>query len=173
MLTEFDCEYARGLDRIQEVMQLCDLHLVPWVGWQFKEFINITGSPPSGTLFDPKTGETRQAMMKLFARPYPSSISGKMKEFKFDFEKSHFTFSFTPSSGPDDDGVEGITTIAVNEEPAVGYGKWIVEITADSNQVITDIVRVERLERKVLIIVGKGWKGGLLNVRLSLEAEAM
>lgn len=37
ILSEFDCEYARGLGRIREVMELCDDSNLSWIGWQYKE----------------------------------------------------------------------------------------------------------------------------------------
>jgi hypothetical protein len=37
-MTEWDCEYARGLGRIRQVMELCDENMISWIGWQYSTF---------------------------------------------------------------------------------------------------------------------------------------
>lgn len=36
-LTEYDCEFDRGLGRIREVMELADEHMLSWIGWQYSK----------------------------------------------------------------------------------------------------------------------------------------
>lgn len=97
-------------------------------------------------------------MLKLFGRPYPAVVAGKIEKFKFDFEEGVFKFSFTPRAAEAEEEREEQrrTIIAVNEEEVLGYGKWIVVLQGDD---AVGKIRVEREERKVSIIVPRGWSG--------------
>lgn len=125
MMTEFDVEYVQGPRRIKRVLELADQEKLSWIGWQFKQFARVAGSPPHGTVVDPRTGVYRPGMCKLFSRPYPTAVSGTLDSFHFNWTTSELHVTMTPNkaphsstSAPDKDGE---IVISVTEEEEWGW----------------------------------------------------
>lgn len=92
-------------------------------GWQYKRFARVAGSPPHGTLVDPRTGVYRPGMCKLFSRPYPTAVSGDLISFNFNWTSSELHIKASPPPSGDSEIV-----VAVTEEDEWGWeGNWYLK----------------------------------------------
>lgn len=165
LLSEWDCEFDRGTDRIQQVMELCDRHGgLSWIGWQYKEFVNICGSPPSATLFDPATSQLRPDMVKLFSRPFPAIIAGQLVGFEFAWDTSTFHLRYIPAV---ESSLLGRTTVIAVSRAV--WGAWNVIVVGDAQDVAKVTVDQSDLQA-VKLVVGQDWTPGqVLVVQMTLE----
>lgn len=93
-------------------------------------------------------------MLKLFSRPYPSSISGTLTSFSFSLATNTFRLAYVPSPYPTPTG--GWTRIAVNEDEDSGWGEWKVTIEG----VGKEGVEVAKGWGEVLVRPGSEWREG-------------
>lgn len=102
-------------------------------GWQYKQYVRVAGSPPHGTLIDPKTGVYRPGMCRLFSRPYPTSVSGDLHSFLFNWNTSQLTVTASPSVKQQN---EAEIVISVTEEDEWGWdGEWtVLSVTKDDGE---------------------------------------
>jgi endoglycosylceramidase len=139
-MTEWDVEYVQGPRRLRKVLELADDVRLSWIGWQYKQFVRVAGSPPYGTLVDPRTGVYRPGMCKLFSRPYPSAVYGDLLGFNFNWTTSELTVRVAPPK----DG-EAEVVISVTEEDEWGWdGAWRLQHVAKADGERMGSVRVEK-----------------------------
>ena len=101
-------------------------------------------------------------MLKLFSRPFPSSVGGTVESFGFDWDSSTFRLAYFPA-GP------GRTRIAINEDVDSGWGEWLPRIEAAPGVSLLNVV-VTKGWGEVLVSAGAEWAAGdRLVVSLSLK----
>jgi hypothetical protein len=100
-------------------------------------------------------------MLKLFSRPYPSSVAGIVAAYHFDWKHHVFTMTYTPIVGG------GWTTLAINEDKDAGWTTWVIHLSRESGAVDMSTVEIERDVRSIRVQVKEGWKEGTLSLKLS------
>ncbi|KAK4704570.1 hypothetical protein P7C70_g1637, partial [Phenoliferia sp. Uapishka_3] len=110
------------------------------------------GSPPSGTLWDPQTSLLRPPMVKLFSRPFPTSVAGRVESYGLDWDTNTFRLAFFPSGA-------GWTRIGMNEDTDSGWGEWVPKIEADHEADLSKVI-VQKGWGEVLVSAGKEWIAG-------------
>lgn len=180
-LTEWDVEYVQGPRRLRRVLELADANRLSWIGWQYKQFVRVAGSPPHGTLVDPHTGVYRPGMCRLFSRPYPSAVSGDLLSFNFNWTTSELTVSVAPPQGDDSSthAIDPEIVVSVTEEEEWGWdGGWHVRSVTNLMGERVGSVRVEReadLEKGAQTGVRwwleRGWVEGSKLVKIRLGTD--
>jgi endoglycosylceramidase len=172
-MTEWDVEYVQGPRRLRKVLELADDVRLSWIGWQYKQFVRVAGSPPYGTLVDPHTGVYRPGMCKLFSRPYPSAVSGDLLGFNFNWTTSELTVRAAPQKTGDAEII-----ISVTEEDEWGWdGSWRVTSVTNTEGERVGTVRVEKEEDReggrngVRWWVERAWVEGSKLVKIRLGED--
>ena len=172
-MTEWDVEYVQGQRRLRRVLELADTEKLSWIGWQYKQYARVAGSPPHGSLIDPRTGVYRPGMCKLFSRPYPVSVAGELVHYHFNWTTSllHVTVKPPPTS-------QAEIFVTVTEEDDWGWdGEWVLKTVSRADGEHIGHVRVEReedLERSQSGIrwwVERAWVEGSKLVKIRLGDE--
>lgn len=127
-MTEFDVEFGRDGRRLGIIDRFLDAadkgaaganqiaHPTSWIGWQLKEYHRLAGSPPTGSLIDPKSGYLRRSMVERFARPYAEAVHGRLIESAFNATSRVFKLRVRTHDRP------GQTVVRVGERWVYPYG---------------------------------------------------
>ncbi|KAJ3294789.1 hypothetical protein HDU79_010422 [Rhizoclosmatium sp. JEL0117] len=110
-LGEFEMGWMEGgnIDNIVETSRAADLHFLSYTGWEYTDYIPITGT--NNGIRDPKTGLVRPDMAKVYSRPYPSAIAGQPLKTEYLDEEGRFTLTFVYNGNQ---GLAGVTEIRTN-----------------------------------------------------------
>eukprot|EP00668_Euglena_longa_P012404 GGOE01014852.1.p1 GENE.GGOE01014852.1~~GGOE01014852.1.p1 ORF type:complete len:511 (+),score=122.33 GGOE01014852.1:140-1534(+) len=110
MLTEFDCGQAAREPQLQRTLDLCDVHLQSWLGWEYKPARHAkTGFGPS--LWN-ANGTLNRRMVSLLSRTYAPVVAGVTRALHFDTTTKAFALHFAVSP----DVALNETLIYLNEE---------------------------------------------------------
>ncbi|KAJ3307579.1 hypothetical protein HDU76_004527, partial [Blyttiomyces sp. JEL0837] len=90
MLTEFEMGWQNGanVEPIRQKSQSADSHLFSYMGWEYTDYIAITGT--NNGLRDPSNGQVRPDMANVYSRTYATAISGTPTSMKFDDSNGTF-----------------------------------------------------------------------------------
>ena len=96
-------------------------------------------------------------MLKLFSRPFPSSIAGVLKSFHFDWKKHILTLDYIPIVG-------GSTLVYLNEETECGWQPWEIVVLGSSGMG----VEATRVEGGVRVSISEKWRSetGILSLEI-------
>ena len=105
MLTEFNCasinvtqpggKWTSGLgstNTMVETTDLCDDHLLSWIGWEYKPYYPITGA--SYSVWRPD-GSINSEFLATLARTYPTEVAGRTQGFSFNNSTAEFWLNYT------------------------------------------------------------------------------
>ena len=122
-LTEF---FICGTDteRMESILDACDLYKQSWTGWMYKLYGNITGD--CSALFDPDTGEFDQKRALLLSRTYPQAVAGEVESISFNSQDSEFNLVYRTRLRV----VDTVTQIYLNAKTRYADNP-IVVVTAD------------------------------------------
>ena len=130
-MTEFDVEFGRGGRRLRIIDRFLDAadkgaaisgqaaHPTSWIGWQLKEYHRLAGSPPTGSLIDPKSGYLRRLMAERFARPYAEAVHGRLIKSAFNATSRVFDLRVRTHDRP------GQTVVRVGERWVYPHGMTV------------------------------------------------
>ena len=95
-------------------------------------------------------------MLKLFSRPFPSSIAGVLKSFSFDWKRHILTLSYIPVVG-------GSTHIYLNDEAECGWQPWELRVKGESVGVVAS-----REKTGIVVMASEKWKSesGILSLEI-------
>lgn len=91
-------------------------------------------------------------MLKLFSRPFPTSVAGTVESFRFDWDANVFRLVFFPSGA-------AWTRIGMNEDVDSGWGEWVPSVEAGPGISLARVV-VQKGWGEVLVSAGEGWAEG-------------
>ncbi|KAJ7534126.1 hypothetical protein O6H91_13G080900 [Diphasiastrum complanatum] len=80
---KLSAEMEAGKDSVEEVLAESDSYVQSWIGWEYKAFLNKTGSNIDQSLFT-DDGQVNLNLAKKLARTYPQAVAGKIISFSFD-----------------------------------------------------------------------------------------
>ncbi|KND04180.1 uncharacterized protein SPPG_01613 [Spizellomyces punctatus DAOM BR117] len=108
MLTEFEMGWKNGgnIEYIRDVSRLADKYFFSYTGWEYTDYIPITGT--NNGIRDPETGLVRPDMAEVYSRTYATAIAGIPLSMSFDDKTGLFTLTFVS------DGTIHPTEIRVN-----------------------------------------------------------
>lgn len=94
MLTEFEMGWQNGknVEEIRIKTQIADENLLSYTGWEYTDYIPITGT--NNGLRDPISGNVRPDMAKVYSRTYATAIPGTPKSMKFQDDTALFKLLF-------------------------------------------------------------------------------
>ena len=95
-------------------------------------------------------------MLKLFSRPFPSSIAGVLQSFHFDWKHHVLSLAYIPIVG-------GTTRIYFNDETECGWRPWEIIVKGDAVGVVAS-----RETSGVAVMMTKEWKSesGILKLEI-------
>jgi len=110
-------EFGRGGRRLREIDHFLEAaQATSWIGWQLKEYHRLAGSPPTGSLIDPKSGSLRRSMAERFSRPYAEAVHGQVLKTAYNATSRVFTLRMRPRDRP------GQTIVRFNEQFVYPHG---------------------------------------------------
>lgn len=136
MLTEFD---IGGSTAEQErTMALADAHGLSWTGWEYKQYVPMTGW--NNGPFSP-SGAVNATRIAALARTYPLAVAGHNVTFAFAPANGAFTLHFTPHTGSASGGCPSpglaTTTVVFASTGYVYPGGFNVTLTPPSAGTVT------------------------------------
>jgi endoglycosylceramidase len=78
---------------IERVVQLADSHLMSWLYWSYKDWVDAPGGAGSGPLFDDSNDNAtlRTAKLAVLSEPYPQATAGTPLAYRYDATSDTFT----------------------------------------------------------------------------------
>ncbi|KAI9353226.1 glycoside hydrolase superfamily [Zopfochytrium polystomum] len=108
MLTEFEMGWQNGnnVDAIRQKSALSDKYLFSYTGWEYTDYIPITGT--NNGLRDPATGAIRPDMAAVYSRTYATAVPGVPTTMSFNDTTGAFDLVFSH------DGSRNVLEIRLN-----------------------------------------------------------
>ncbi|KAJ3408031.1 hypothetical protein HDV05_005159 [Chytridiales sp. JEL 0842] len=109
MLTEFEMGWqdGRNVPEIKRKAQAADNFFVSYTGWEYTDYIPITGT--NNGIRDPANGEIRPDMAAVYSRTYATSIAGLPLWMNFDDDTGVFTLKYVH-----DEKIKAPTEVRIN-----------------------------------------------------------
>ena len=91
---------TQDVSDIQRMVQLADSHMMGWLYWSYKDWIDAPGGAGSGALFDDSDNDAtvRRAKLAVLSEPYPQATAGTPLGYRYDPAGDTFTYRFKPDS---------------------------------------------------------------------------
>jgi endoglycosylceramidase len=89
---------TQDLVNVERQIELADSHLLGWMFWGYKDWVDAPGGAGSGALFDNSDDDAtlRTAKLEVLSRPYPQATAGTPLSYSFDPATDTMHYSFTP-----------------------------------------------------------------------------
>lgn len=92
---------TQDLASIERQIELADKHLIGWMFWGYKDWVDAPGGAGSGALFDDSDDNStlRAAKLAVLSRPYAQATAGTPLAYNYDrhTETMHYRFAPDPS----------------------------------------------------------------------------
>jgi endoglycosylceramidase len=94
---------TQDLTNIERQIELADSHLLGWMFWSYKDWIDAPGGAGSGALFDNSdANETvRTAKLAVLSRPYAQATAGTPLSYSFDPSTDTMRYRYVPDHSID------------------------------------------------------------------------
>ena len=91
---------TQDLAQIRRIVDLADSHLMSWIYWGYKDWVDVPGGLGSGALFDDSDDNAtlRRAKLAVLSEPYPQATAGTPLEFRFDPRTRTMTYTYAPAA---------------------------------------------------------------------------
>ncbi|KAI9327264.1 glycoside hydrolase superfamily [Obelidium mucronatum] len=125
---EFEMGWGEGsnVPDIREHSQAADRHFLSYTGWEYTDYIAITGT--NNGIRDPITGEVRPDMGAVYSRPYATAIAGHPLAMEYIDETGTFTLTFVYNGNKDGHSVNVLTANGGKFKALVNGDEGVVRI---------------------------------------------
>jgi endoglycosylceramidase len=89
---------TQDLTNVGRQIALADSHLMGWMFWGYKDWVDAPGGAGSGALFDNSDDDStlRTAKLEVVSRPYPQATAGTPASYSFDPDTDTMRYRFAP-----------------------------------------------------------------------------
>lgn len=94
---------TQDLTNIERQIELADSHLLGWMFWSYKDWIDAPGGAGSGALFDNSDDDEtlRTAKLAVLSRPYAQATAGTPLSYSFDPSTDTMRYRYAPDHSID------------------------------------------------------------------------
>lgn len=89
---------TQDLTNVERQIELADSHLMGWMFWSYKDWVDAPGGAGSGALFDDSDDDAtlRTAKLLVLSRPYAQATAGIPLAYSFDPASATMRYRFRP-----------------------------------------------------------------------------